>query len=41
MRKVEALEKLLISNLQSSFIPVMSDSVIWVREGEEIKKDPI
>ena len=32
MRKVEALEKLLISNLQSTFIPVMRDNVIQVQD---------
>jgi len=41
MRKVEALEKLILSNLQSSFIPVMSDNVIKLCEGQEIKEDAI
>ena len=40
MRKVEALEKLLISNLQSTFIPVMRDNVIQVQEeGQQINED--
>jgi hypothetical protein len=41
IRKVDALEKLLISNLQSTFIPVMRENVIQVGEGEgmEIKED--
>ena len=41
MRKVEALEKLVLSNLQSSFIPVMSDNVIQLCEGEAINEDAI
>ena len=41
IRKVDALEKLLISNLQSTFIPVMRENVIQVREGDglEVKED--
>jgi len=41
IRKVDALEKLLISNLQSTFIPVMRENVIQVREGDglEVEED--
>jgi hypothetical protein len=41
MRKVEALEKLLLSNFQSSFIPVMNDNVIHLCEDDEINEDAI
>ena len=41
MRKVEALEKLLLSNFQSSFIPVMNDNVINICEDVENNEDAI
>ncbi len=43
IRKVEALEKLLISKLESTFIPVMKENVILVVENEnqKMKEDKI
>jgi hypothetical protein len=43
MRKVDALEKLLVSKFESTLIPVMKDNVIEVIETEDqkMKEDDI